>query len=172
MTRTGLIQALIVLAMGAAPAGAPHVRLPASVQWNDYDDFMKLSVHQRHARFETISAENKAMIVRTHAERWLHDNRRRLTASEAEVFEEIIAFITPDLYRERRDDALDKREEALSAGMRCRVSSADIREATNIFREASESPPPKLTWSYLSQAKCWFEWILEGVVDYVPDTRR
>ena len=173
MMRTGLIGAFSVLLMGSAGAAdAPHVRLQASAPWNDYDDFMKLSVHQRHARFDTISAENKAMIVRTHSERWLHNNRARLTASEGKVFEEIIAFITPDLYRERRDDALDKREEALTARMRCRVSPADIREATNLFREASESPPPKLTRSYLSQAKCWFEWIIEGVVDYVPNTRR
>ena len=173
MMRTGLIGAFIVLVMGGAGAtDASHVRLQASAPWNDYDDFMKLSVHQRHARFDTISAENKAMIVRTHSERWLRNNRGRLSASEVEVFEEIIAFISPDLYRKRRDDALDKREGALRAKMKCRVNPTDIREATNLFRETSESPPPKLTWSYLSQAKCRFEWILEGVVDYVPNTRR
>lgn len=152
MMRTGLIAAFIVLVMGDAGAtDAPHVRLQASAPWNDYDDFMKLSVHQRHARFDTISAENKAMIVRTHSERWLYNNRGRLTASEVEVFEEIIAFVTPDLYRERHDDTLDKREEALRAKMRCRVSPADIREATSLFREASESASPKLTWSYLTR---------------------
>lgn len=64
------------------------------------------------------------------------------------------------------------RRRALTAKMRCRVNSADIREATNVFHEASHSPPPKPTWGYLSQAKCWFEWILEGVVDYLPNTRR
>jgi hypothetical protein len=173
MMCTRLIGAFIVLVMGGAgAAGAPHVRLQASAPWSDYDAFMTLSVHQRHARFDTLSAENKALMVRTHAERWLHNNRGRLTASDVEMFEEIIAFFTPDLYRGRRDDALDKREEALTAKVTCRVSPVDIREATNLFREASESPPPKLTWSYLSKAKCWFEWILEGVVDYLPNTGR
>jgi hypothetical protein len=173
MMRTGLTALFIVLLLGVAGAAdAPHVRFQASAPWNDYDDFMKLSVNQRHARFDTISAENKAMIVRTHVERWLYNNRARLAASEVEMFEEIIAFITPDLYHERRDDALDRREEALTAKVRCRVNPADIREATGLFREASESPPPKVTWSYLSKAKCWFESIVEGVVDYVPNARQ
>lgn len=173
MMRTGLIGAFIVLGIGGAVASdGPHVRLQAVAPWTDYDDFMKLSAHERHARFVAIGAENKATIVRTHVERWLRSNRGRLTASEAEVFEEMIAFITPDLYRERRDDTLDKREEAMTGKMRCRVNPEDVREATNLFREASASPPPKPTWSYLRQAKCWFEWILEGVVDYVPNTGR
>ena len=172
MMRTGLIAAFIVVVIGGAGAPeAPHVRLQTSAPWTEYDDFIKLSVHQRHARFDTISAENKAMIVRTHVERWLHNNRGRLSASEAAVFEEIVAFITPDLYRDRREDVM-KREEAFEAKIRCGVSPAHVREATNLFREASESASPKLTWGYLSQAKCWFEWILDGVVDYVPNTRR
>ena len=81
----------------------------------------------------------------------------------------MVAFITPDLYRERRDDTLEKREEAITAEMRCRVNPEDVREATNLFREASESAPPKRKWSYFSQTKCWFDWILEGVVDYLPN---
>jgi hypothetical protein len=30
----------------------------------------------------------------------------------------------------------------------------------------------KPTWTYVSQAKCWLEWLAEGLVDYVPTPRR
>ena len=173
MMRMRLVAAFIVLGMGGAVASAgPHVRLQAVAPWIDYDDFLKLSAHERHARFVAIGAENKATIVRTHVERWLRNNRGRLTASEAEVFVEMIAFITPDLYRERRVDTVDKRQEAMMEKMNRGVNPEDVLEATNLFREASESLAPKPRWSYLRQAKCWFEWILEGVVDYLPNTGR
>lgn len=173
MRRVGLIGAFIVLAVSSAVAtDAPHVRLQAIASWNDYDDFMKLAAGQRRARFAALTAENKAMIVQTHAQRWLHDNRERLTASEIGVFEEIIAFITPDLYRERSDDTLDKREEALRATMRCRVRPDDVRNATNVLREERASPSQKPKWSYLNQAKCWIDWFVEDFVDYIPSHPR
>lgn len=77
---------------------APLTQIAATA--NDYDGFMTLSLDQRRARFDALSAEAKAGIIRTHAERWLESNRGRLTASEAAVFDEIVAFITPEIYRQ------------------------------------------------------------------------
>ena len=173
MPRVGLIGAFIVLAVGGAVAtDASHLRLQAVAPWNDYDDFIKLNVDQRRDRFAAISAENKAMIVQTHAQRWLRNNRGRLTTSEVGVFEEIIAFITSDLYRERADDTLDKREQELRTTMRCRVSPDDVREATNVLRAERASPSQRATWTYLNQARCWIDWFMEGLVDSITSQPR
>ena len=169
MPRIGLIGTLIVLAVvGAAAREFRQAGASAVLPLTAYDDFIKLSGEERRARFETISAENKAMIMRTHVELWLRRNRGRLTGSEIAVFHEMIAFITPDIYRTRPDGTVDKREDALRATMRCRVSPDDVREATNVVRGGGPSPSRKLTWSYLKQGKCWIEWFLEGLDDYIP----
>ena len=166
MMRMRLIGAFIVIAArSVVVAEPPRVPLQVAASWSDYDDFMKLSAHQRRARFDAISAENRAMIVQIHVKRWLQNNRLRLTVEEVKVFEEIIAFLNSGLHRERPDDELKKRDEALRARMNCRVSPDDVREATNVFAEAGESPGPKAEWTYLSQAKCWIWWIIEGVAD-------
>jgi hypothetical protein len=169
MPRFGLIGALIVLAVvGAAAREFRQAAGSAILPMTAYDDFMKLSGEERRARFGTISAENKAMIMRTHVELWLRGNRGRLTASEIAVFQEMIAVITPDLYRTRSDSTVDTREGGLRATMRCRVSPDDVREATNVIRGERPSASRKPTWSYLQQGKCWIDWFLEGLDDYIP----
>jgi hypothetical protein len=171
--RIGLIAATIVIAVANFSArNVSQGGTPAVASMTAYDDFMKLTVGQRRDRFHGLAAENKAMIFRTHAERWLAGNRGRLTASEIAMFEEIIAFITPGLYDRQPDGALDKREEALRAKMRCRVSPDDVMAAMNVLTRATDSRPPTPTWTYLSQAKCWLEWIAEGFMDYIPASRR
>ena len=172
MIGTGLIRAFILFAtIGAWPIETGHARLQ-SASWTEYEAFMKLSARERRPRFAALSADNKATIVQTHVRRWLDENRGRLTSGELAIFQEMIAFVTPDLYRRRRDEELDKRVDAMVAGIRCRVSDEDVREATDVFAERSDSSRLKGQWSYLSRAKCWIGWAIEGVVDYIPDTGR
>ncbi len=172
MMRTGLIGAFLVLAMGSAIATeTPDRRLQVSTPGIDYGDFMKLSAPERRARFDSLTAENRSRIVQTHVKRWLDKNRRHLTAGELAVFEEIVTFLSPESSR-TSDGASDKRQDALEAKMRCRVAPEDVREATNVLGKASRSPGQKVKRSYLKQAKCWIDWVLEGVVDYVPDIGR
>lgn len=152
---------------GASATEAPRARLQAVAPGIGYDEFMRLSPDQRRARFDVIGAENRAIIVQTHARRWLHDNRGRLTAEEVTVFEEIIAYLEPGLHRGRPDEASKKRDEALMERMRCRVGPEDVKRATDVFGNAGESPHLKMKWNYLSKGKCWIEWLIEGVADYV-----
>ena len=172
MVREGLIGAFILLAQGSATASEPvAVRLQVASSSTDYDDFMKLSPRERRARFEAISAEDRAMIVQTHVRRWVNSNRGRLSTHELAVFEEITAFLS----LKRSNDsprAADKREDALMARMRCRVAPEDVREATNVFGETVESPARTMKWTYLTQAKCWVDWMIESAVDYLPDIGR
>jgi hypothetical protein len=47
-----------------------------------------------------------------------------------------------------------------------------VREATNIFQVERASPSQKPTWGYLKQARCWIDWFVEGLVDYIPSQPR
>ena len=172
MWRLGLIAVSVVFVLGSAQ-GHTRQRTPgAASSFIAYDDFMKLSDDQRRGHFGELSAENKSLIVRTHAERWLANNRGHLTASEVAVFQEVIGFITPERYARGANTALDREEGALRAKMRCRVSPDDVVQAFNVFGAASESGVRKPTWTYLTQAKCWLDWVAEDLVDYLPSVRR
>lgn len=164
-TQVALVVAIIVLTAAspvASTGGQAGASQPATVI--TYDEFMTSSADQRRHRFQTLSAENKARIVKTHAEQWLQRNRARLTSSEAAVFDEVVASITPELYQRRIDAEKDGRESSLLAKMRCRVSPDDVREATGIFGEKGSSTSSRPTWTYLNKAQCWLDWILEGLV--------
>jgi hypothetical protein len=68
-----------------------------------YDRFMPKPLEERIRIFNDVSAENRAELMKTHIERWLAANRRRLTGEQVAVVEEIIPFITPEKYRADRD---------------------------------------------------------------------
>ena len=114
MMRAGLIGAFLLLAMGSAIATeTPDRRLQVSTPGIDYGDFMKLSALERRARFDSLTAENRARIVQTHVKRWLDKNRRHLTAGELAVFEDIVTFLSAESSR-TSDGASDKRQDAHS----------------------------------------------------------
>ena len=164
--------ALLVIAFlhpAAARGQEPQTHVSAAAQ--DYDSFMKLTPDQRRARFDGIDAETKVAIVRAHAERWLETNRSRLTPAEVAVFEELVAFITPENYRELTGHVVSERERALRARMRCRVSPDDVSAAFNVLGTTPNSASPR-RWTYLSQAKCWVEWMTEVFLEYIPDAAR
>jgi len=132
-----------------------------------YDDFMRLPVQQRREQFSKMPAENKAFIVRTHAERWVAANRARLGSAELRALQEATAFVTPKIYATPMDLLTVKRENEIKANMRCRVNTNDAVAAFNVF-DASPILREQSRWTYLDQAKCWIGWFAEGVVDYMP----
>ncbi len=75
-----------------------------------YDQFMPQPFKERLKIFNEISAENRALLVKTHVERWLAANRHRLTQEQGAVLEEIIPSISPEKYRVERDDEKVMRE--------------------------------------------------------------
>jgi hypothetical protein len=171
MLRSILVTAIVAFALADTQAHRRQDAQGATPAVVTYDDFMKISVDQRRGRFGGLSAENKSLVLRTHAQRWLGNNRARLTASEVGVFQEMINFITPERYAKRAETPMDNEEQSLRAKMRCRVSSEDVVEAFNVFGALSQTETAKPTWTYLSQAKCWLEWIAEALVD-IPTMRR
>lgn len=88
-----------------------------------YDEFMPQPFHERRRIFNEISAENRALLIKTHVERWLAANRQRLNNEQITVVEEsIIPFITSERYLAERDtekieqeaDALLQKEDVFS----------------------------------------------------------
>jgi hypothetical protein len=79
--------------------------------------------------FNEISPENRAELVRTQVERWLKQNRSRLTPEQIKVVEDSLAVITPDLYRtpKREEDMAKIRE--LEARVRELFSREDAAQA-------------------------------------------
>jgi hypothetical protein len=162
--------ALVTVWFLSVPIGASHPLQAGSSSFVAYDEFMKTNPSDRHARFASLSSDNKALIVRTHGERWLARNRARLGTTEIAVFEEMIRFITPDRYRKRGEAGVDKAEQTLLDRLRCRVNVGDVTEAFNVFSTAK--PSAEARWRYLGQAKCWVQWIAEDLIEYVPSVRR
>lgn len=162
----GVVAFIVLIAAGTAASarGQGVAAEPAAVR--SYDAFMSLSVEQKRQRFDAMSAEDKAVIVRTHAAQWLQRHRAGLSTSEVDVFEAIIAFIDPELYQ-RPSAATDGREEALLAKMRCRVSPQDVHEAMHVFTDQNGSPVSRPRWTYLDRAQCWFNRALEGVAAFM-----
>jgi hypothetical protein len=108
---TQWLQQMIAMAVLVTSVAAQNVT---------YDTFMQLPPDQRRAQFQTLTAEQKAELVRTHVQRYLAKHRSSLTLDQVAFLEENVRTISPDNYRhpispelrEKRDD-IDKRARAL-----------------------------------------------------------
>jgi hypothetical protein len=116
---------------------------------------MKLPRRQRTERFSALSPEDKALIMRTHAEQWLEKNRGRLSTGQVGLVQTAIDFVTPALYRTPNDPELVKKSKALELGLQCRVRRSDVLEAFG----PSRSPVPA---SWLDDMWAWFESCIVG----------
>lgn len=112
---------------------------------------MALSREQRTARFANLTAENKAAIMRTHAEKWLEKNRGRLSATQAATVQKAVDFVTPALYRQPLARELVEKSDALKGELQCRLRRSDALEAFG----PSRSPLPPTGW--LDDVWTWFE---------------
>ncbi len=118
------VAVLILTATAPAAYGQPaHI---------DYDTFMQGDLDARIAAFQTITAENKAEIVRTQLDRWLTINRRRLTPEQIAIMEENRAFVTAELYEQPRTPASTARAKELESRSLAVLSGEDVGQALTI----------------------------------------
>ena len=147
--------AVMTLSVASLGIGAHQdAARPAEVQIS-YDQFMKLDSASRTSRFREVNPETKAMIMRTHAERWLAANRGRLTNGQVALVQEAIDFVTPALYRNPSDPELKRKSDALEAKFKCRLRHSDMMAAFG----PSQAPPPA---SWLDDMSAWFSGCLFG----------
>ncbi len=94
-----------------------------------YDQFMPQSLEERIKLFNEVSAENRALLIKTHIERWLAANRSKLADEQVSVVEEIIPFIRPELYQAKRDvEKLAPEVEALRRKAEAVFSHEDVMQ--------------------------------------------
>ena len=92
-----------------------------------YDQFFVKPLKERIKIFNEISAENRALLIKTHAERWLAANRSRLTHEQVAIVEEIIGSISPEWYKpERVFEKIEQEVEALRHKAEAVLSPEDV----------------------------------------------
>ena len=87
------MRTLAALALVAATAAAAPAQEAVG-----YDEFALLPRQEQVRVFNEITPENRALIARTQAERWLAANPDRLDAEQTAAVEEMIAWLGPARY--------------------------------------------------------------------------
>jgi len=131
---------LALLSVVPASASGQHAA-PGSTSFISYDEFTNLSDQAQRPRFAGLTAENQSHLVRTHAERWLHVHRGELSASQIQIVEETIAFLTPEVYAKPQATALVAQEASLTQRLACTLGRDKAREAFKLMRvDAAPAP--------------------------------
>ena len=98
----------------------------------DYDTFMKRDLQARIRRFNEISPENRAELVRTQITRWIDLRRASLTAEQLKLIEEWLSIVSPDTYRLPKSEALMTRIKDLETRSAALFTREDLRQALTI----------------------------------------
>jgi hypothetical protein len=105
-----------------------------------YDQYMPQPIKQRINIFNEISAENRALLVKTHVERWLEINRQQLRKEQIEMVQEMLRFITPEKYETGIDmGEVDQEIKDLQRKAETVFSRDQLRQ---IFSERADYVPP------------------------------
>ena len=105
-----------------------------------YDQFMPQPPERRRQIFNGISAENRALLIRTHVMRWLATNQSRLNSEQVAVVEESIRFISPEKYQEGRDmEKIQRESEELRKKAEAVLSRGDV---VQILSDRPDYIPP------------------------------
>jgi hypothetical protein len=108
-----------------------------------YDEFFVKPQNERINTFNEISAENRALLIKSHVEQWLAVNRPRLTDKQVAVLEEIISGIIPDFYQANRDmEKMHLEAERLRLKAETVFSREDVRQ---IMSDRVDYIPPVKT---------------------------
>jgi hypothetical protein len=162
-----IVIGLVSLALAVGSVVAAPRSQSTNVGAISFDDFMRLDAQQRRERFNQLDATNKAMLVRTHAERWLAKNSHRLGAPEQAFIKEAIALATPEIFNASVDPKTAQRQDEFKDRYRCRVNPADVSAAFDVFGYRGNAAKNE-RWTYLNQAKCWIAWFTESAIDFLP----
>jgi hypothetical protein len=125
-----------------------------------YDDFVKLAPDARREKFQRLTAEHKALVKRTHAERWLTTNRARLSDAQIAVANDAIEFVTPQIYLRPNDPEMLEQEHRIKQRLTCILGYDNTRQA--FVLDASPTQKEGSTWRGMVDG--WLSWFSECVV--------
>ena len=123
-----------------------------------YEQFMHLSVGNRRDRFAAMTAEQKANLKQTHAQRWLDGHRASLNQRQIDLMIEAISFLSPDRYRNPPQNDDRKREAELQRKLTCELGRARVTTAFTFL-----DPPRKSLSNSVDEWLAWFpDCVLRG----------
>ena len=94
-----------------------------------YDEVFRKTSGERLRVFREMTPGGRALLVRTHAGRWLARNRARLSAGQIAAVEKVIAAIEPKWYEPERDEAAFEKEfEPLIKNLETLLPREDLRQ--------------------------------------------
>ena len=124
-----------------------------------YDEFIRLPIDARAKQFGTFEPETKALVKRTHAQRWLDEHRTSLSREQIGIVEEAIRFVTPEIYAKPERPEIRKREEAIINKLRCSLGRKNAMAAFVFDAPAANAPA-----SWRSRVDEWLSWFSECAV--------
>ena len=93
-----------------------------------YDEFYLMSLADRMEILRKISAENRAFLLKTQAERWLSVNRSRINSEQIALVEQIIQSISPDWYNQEKRKEVIAESEILCQKLGAAFSAEDSKD--------------------------------------------
>lgn len=163
--RVVLVVLLVFSVSSAGSSAAAALQQQASLS---YEQFMRLSVEERLARFKLLPREDQASLRQTHAQRWLEANRSSLTRSQIELVLEAISFsagyrqplaipaqmgrvLEGPPTRQPVDSEARKRADELERRLTCELGRANVTAAFTFL----ESPRRR---SWIDVVDEWLAW--------------
>jgi hypothetical protein len=99
-----------------------------------YDECYSKPFNERKQIFGSVTTDNRALLIKTHAERWLGANRLKLTPEQVELVEELISSISPKWYETGRGE-LEPEVEVLVKRIEAALSREDVRQLATAHAE-------------------------------------
>ena len=156
-----LLGLLLIYSLGFFPvASAQQLFTPPLGAAITYDDFVGLAPEARREQFQRLSAEHKALFIRTHAQRWLAANQSRLSDAQIAAATDAIEFVTPQMYQQPNDPGVLERQRKITQKLSCTLGLENTRHA--FVLDAPQQQSERSTWQ--STADEWWSWLSECVV--------
>lgn len=124
-----------------------------------YEEFIALDTDARRQQLSRMSAEAVTMLRRTHAERWFAAHGSRLSDAQVSVFNEVLTFISDDLYSRPANAAARKREEELTHKLTCVLGVDNTRQAF-VLHMPQEEPGRR---GLRQTVDAWVSWFFDCV---------
>ena len=147
---------VLLVALGPQSTSDP-CRQAADVP--SYDVFIGLPEAERAEAFNAQTPAGKACLKRTHASRWVAENRGSLSARQIQVVEKAIEFLTPEIYQATDDPEIRAREAALKNDLACELGRDRTARAFKFTSDAAKGHSPSK-----GLIEAWFEWFSDCVI--------
>ena len=125
MSVSGVLPPLVAMALAATTLSAVAPAQSAEAQPPSHEAFMALDDAARRQAFTNVSADTKAMLIRTNASQWLEKHRERLSPSQRQLVEKFIELVAPDLWRDE-DGAKEEEFNQTVDSLRCSLWNSDF----------------------------------------------